>query len=165
MARHLLITTALLVLALASTGAVKSPSVVETWSLVSDRQIRTDGSVNDLYGARPLGQLIYDSAGHMSVHLLKADLPKCGSEDRRMRPDAAARSAFDNYLGYWGRYEVAPDGRSVTHSIEGASVPDWIGTSQHRFIQLSGDTLTITTPPQMIAGVESSTVLTWKREP
>jgi Lipocalin-like domain len=123
-----------------------------------------DGSSSDLYGAAPLGQLIYDSHGHMSVHLATPDLTKCGTLDRRKCPDGAARSAFDNYLGYWGHFKVTAGGKSVMHIIEGASTPDWIGTSQERFFELSGDRLTLTTPMQQIAGVESKTVLVWQRE-
>jgi hypothetical protein len=139
-------------------------SLIGTWKLISDRQVMADGSSSDLYGVLPLGQLIYDSHGHMSVHLLKPDLTKCGTQDRRKCPDGAARSAFDNYLGYWGRFKVTASKKSVLHIIEGASIPDWIGTSQERFFELSGDLLTLTTPLQQIAGVASKTVLVWHRE-
>ena len=144
--------------------AAHSQSLIGTWKLVSDKQVKADGSSSDLYGASPLGQLIYDSRGNMSVHLLTPDLPKCGTQDRRKCPDGAARSAFDNYLGYWGRFKVTAGGKSLMHIIEGASIPDWIGTSQERFFELSGDRLTLTTPLQQIAGVESKTVLVWQRE-
>jgi hypothetical protein len=144
--------------------ATNPQSLVGTWKLISDKQVRVDGSSSDLYGASPLGQLIYDSYGHMSVHLLTPGLTKCGTLDRRKCPDIAARSAFDNYLGYWGHFKVSADGKSVVHIIEGASTPDWVGTSQERFFELSGDQLTLTTPMQQIAGVESKTVLVWQRE-
>jgi hypothetical protein len=112
--------------------ATHSQSLVGTWKLISDKQVKADGSSSDLYGASPLGQLIYDSHGYMSVHLLTPDLTKCGTQDRRRCPDSAVRSAFDNYLGYWGRFKVTDGGKSVVHLTEGASVPDWIGTSQER---------------------------------
>jgi hypothetical protein len=169
MKNHLSLASLLLVLALCLPAidvyaASNSPSLIGTWKLISDKQVNADGSSSDLYGASPLGQLIYDSNGHMSVHLLTRDLTKCGTQDRRKCPDSAARSAFDNYLGYWGRFKVPAGGKSVVHIIEGASAPDWIGTSQERFFELSGDRLTLTTPMQQIAGVESKTVLVWQRE-
>jgi hypothetical protein len=77
-----------------------------TWQLVSYQTTRSDGTTTDLYGPNPLGVLIYDASGHMSVHLLKRNLRQCGTIDRRKCPDAEARLAFDNYAGYWGRYEV-----------------------------------------------------------
>lgn len=144
--------------------ATNSQSLIGTWKLISDKQVKVDGSSSDLYGSSPLGQLIYDSHGYMSVHLLTPALTKCGTQDRRKCPDTAARSAFDNYLGYWGRFKISADGKSVVHTIEGASVPDWIGTSQERFFELSGGQLTLTTPMQQIGGVESKTILVWQRE-
>jgi hypothetical protein len=150
--------------AIGARRADAASSVVGTWKLLSYKSNRSDGSSVDLYGAAPLGQLIYDSSGHMSVHLLAPDLAKCGSMDRRKCPDLTARAAFDNYLGYWGRYKVSADGKSVVHRLDGASTPDWVGTSQERFIELSGNRLTITTPLQQIGGIESRQVLTWERE-
>lgn len=99
----------------------------------------------------------------MSVHLLKPDLPKCGTQDRRKCPDEQARLAFDNYGGYWGRYEVKAPEKVVFHHVDGASAPDWVGTSQKRFVDLTGNRLTIRTPPQQIGGVESVVVLVWER--
>lgn len=169
MKNHLSIASLLLMFAMClPTGdaypAASSPSLIGTWKLISLKQVKADGSSSDLYGSSPLGQLIYNSHGIMSVQFQTADLPKCGTLDRRKCSDSAARLAFDNYLGYWGRYKLSADGKSIMHIIEGASAPDWIGTSQQRFFELSGDRLTLTTPMQQIAGVESKTVLVWQRE-
>lgn len=138
-------------------------SVVGAWRLISCKVERSDGSVQDLYGPSPLGLLMYDKTGHMSVHLQKPDLPKCGTQDRRKCPDSQARLAFDNYGGYWGRYEVKTSEKVVFHHVEGASTPDWIGTSQKRFVAISGNRLTITAPAQQVAGFESTVVLVWER--
>src|SRR5271156_891466 len=120
-------------------------SITGTWRLISYKSRSADGAITDLYGPAPLGQLIYDNAGHMSVHLLKPGLSTCNTLDRRKCPDREARAAFDNYLGYWGRYEVSSENNAVTHHIEGASVPDWVGISQERFFKLEGARLTLTT--------------------
>jgi hypothetical protein len=139
-----------------------SHSLVGTWRLISAKSKAVDGTVLDhLYTS---GQLIYDSAGHMSVHLLKPSITKCGTLDRRKCPDAVAREAFDNYLGYWGKFAVVPTENAILHQIEGASVPDWVGTSQKRLVQISGKRLTVTTPPQPIGGVQSTIVLELERE-
>ena len=71
----------------------------------------------------------------MSGHLMDLDVPKCGTMDRRKCPDAVARAAFDNYIGYWGRYELPPGAGMVIHHVEGASHPDWIGSDQRRFFR------------------------------
>src|SRR5271154_2509945 len=74
-------------------AATPSTSLVGTWKLISDKQVKADASSTDLYGSPPLGQLIYDSLGGMSVHILTPGLPKCGTLDRRKCPESAARSA------------------------------------------------------------------------
>lgn len=139
-------------------------SVVGTWRLVSFKAQASDGSVRELYGPAPLGQLIYDDSGHMSVHLLKPGLPKCDTLDRRKCPEQAARLAFDNYFGYWGKYELNAAAGTITHHIEGASVPDWVNSSQERHFQLDGNRLILTTPNAKIAGRDSVQTLVWERE-
>jgi len=99
----------------------------------------------------------------MAAQLVNPTLPKCGTLDRNKCPDAQARAAFDGYAGYWGRYEVQPEANVVIHYREGGSVPDWIGTTLKRYVQLSGNRLTITTPPQQVNGVERTIVLVWER--
>lgn len=156
-----------MVLPLTALGARNSnlaSEMVGTWKLLSYKSISSDGSSVDLYGPAPSGQLIYDSSGHMSVHLLKPNLPRCGTMDRRKCPPTIARIAFDNYFGYWGRYKLSSDGKSVIHQVEGASVPDWVGTSQARYIGLSGNQLTIRTPLLQVGGTASRQVLIFVRE-
>jgi hypothetical protein len=151
-------------LAAATAGAADpADSLIGTWRLVSFKAERSDGSASDLYGPSPLGLLVYDRDGHMSIHQSKPDLPKCGTQDRRKCPDALARVAFDNYAGYWGRYEVKASEKTVVHHVDGASAPDWIGTSRKRFFDVNGNRLTITTPPQQAGGVQSVVVLVWER--
>jgi hypothetical protein len=48
-------------------------------------------------------------------------------------------------MAYCGRYEVHGD--HVVHHIEQSLFPNWVGTSQKRFIELEGDRLTLTTDP------------------
>ncbi len=138
-------------------------SLLGTWRLVSYKAEYSDGSVTDLYGSSPLGIISYDATGHMFVHVMKTDLPKCGTIDRRKCPDKQARLAFDNSFAYWGRYEVKPSEKMVLHYVQGASWPDFVGISQSRFIEVSGNRLTIKTPPRKIGGVENVGVLFWER--
>lgn len=138
-------------------------SLLGSWRLISYKAEYADGSVADLYGSSPLGVISYDATGHMFVHVMKTDLPKCGTIDRRKCPDKQARLAFDNSFAYWGRYEVRPSEKMVLHYVQGASWPDFIGISQKRFIEVSGKRLTIKTPRRKIGGVENVGVLVWER--
>ena len=137
--------------------------LVGAWKLISVETRKSDGTVSPLYGAATSGLLVYDGSGQMSAHLMDLSIARCGTMDRRKCPDPVARGAFDNYLGYWGRYELVPGETVVVHHVEGASHPDWIGTAQKRFFEVSGNRLVISTPPMMIRGVESVVVVVAER--
>ena len=138
-------------------------SLLGTWRLVSYKAEFSDGTITDLYGPSPVGIISYDATGHMFVHVMKKDLPKCGTIDRRKCPEKQTRLAFDNSFAYWGRYEVRPSEKMVLHYVQGASWPDFVGISQERFIDVADNRLTITTPPRKIGGVENIGVLIWER--
>src|SRR5262245_43584428 len=49
-------------------------------------------------------------------------------------------------LAYYGTYTVTETEKSLAMQIEGATFPNWIGTSPKHLYAISGDTLTITNP-------------------
>jgi hypothetical protein len=53
------------------------------------------------------------------------------------------RAAYMGYIAYFGTYEVAPDGRSVTHHVEGALNPEWVGGDQVRGLRFEGERLVL----------------------
>ena len=159
-----LLATVLIATLLATSGAqAEGNPLVGAWKLVSFEARTSDGDVKNLYGDEPGGLLIYDASGSMSAQGMRLDLPKCGTIDRRMCPDKEARAAFDGYFGYWGRYEVRASEGVVLHIVEGASLPDAIGTTLKRFYEISDDRLVLRTPPQQIRGVEMVITVTVER--
>lgn len=165
MKMRLVLTGMVASLSLASVAAADEArnSLVGAWKLLSVETRRSDGTVSPLYGAATSGVLVYDRSGQMSAHLMDLSIQRCGTMDRRKCPDSVARNAFDNYLGYWGRYELLPGQNVVIHHVEGASHPDWIGTDQKRTFELSGNRIVISTPPMTIRGVESVVVVVAER--
>jgi hypothetical protein len=63
----------------------------------------------------------------MSAQLGKADRARFGSRDPARGTDAEVRAAFDGYVAYFGTYEINDSTRAVTHHVQGASFPNWIG--------------------------------------
>jgi hypothetical protein len=128
-------------------------TLVGTWHLVTQVARRQDGVQTFPRGEHPLGLLVYDANGWMSVHLMRRDAH--GDLE-------ALQTALGEYLGYFGRYVVDEARGVVTHHIEGCSFPGWIGTSQERAFQFDGDRLTLTNV--VVDGKTTSTrVLTWER--
>ena len=143
----LLATVAIAALLAASGAQAEGNPLVGAWKLVSFEAQTSDGEVKNLYGDVPGGLLIYDASGSMTAQDMRLDLPKCGTMDRRMCSDKEARVAYDGYFGYWGRYEVRASEGVVLHIVEGASLPDAIGTTLKRFYEIAGDRLVLRTLP------------------
>ena len=139
--------------------------LVGSWRLVSYEGRSADGRLTLDYGPTPLGQLMYDGGGRMSLHLMKPDRKRFDSGDfLRPTPDEL-REAFDGYFGYYGRYSVDEKAGVVTHHVEGAAYPNYIGTDQRRLFKLEGDRLILQTPPERAGGTDITYSIVWQREP
>jgi hypothetical protein len=111
------------------------------WSLLECAEILQDGSKRLPLGDGALGQVIYTADGRMSAQLVRAGRPAFASDDFRAAPVDVAAGAFQQYFGYFGRYEVDPVAGTVTHFIEGAWFPNLENKVQVRTFRLEGDRL------------------------
>lgn len=138
---------------------------IGTWKLISF-EARSDNS-ETLFpmGQRPVGRLIYDDKGNMSVLLANADPPP-------MSPDVSLKSfasleekgqAFDSFEAYFGAYVVDETENVITHHIEGALFTNWTGSSQKRFYSFMGNRLELSTPPIKHEDLCVVMLLLWER--
>jgi len=135
-----------------------------SWRLVSAEGHSSDGRVSYGWGQNPLGRVMFDAGGRLSLHLVKPDRPNFESGDF-LRPTAEELSkAFNGYFGYFGSYTVDPDKQTVTFHIEGAAYPNYIGSDELRFYEISGDRLVLKTPPERAGGEDVVYYVTWERE-
>jgi hypothetical protein len=88
------------------------------------------------------------------------DRPKL-SGDRLAAPVEERAAAFSGTSAYAGRYVF--DGRKVTHTVEVATVPNWVGTEVVRYVELAGDRAIYRTAPQILNGVSTVIRLVWTR--
>ena len=82
------------------------------------------------------------------VHVCEHDAPQPTSletEDSLGGTLEEKARAASGFMAYCGRYEVHGD--HVVHHIEQSLFPNWVGTSQKRFIELEGDRLTLPRTP------------------
>ncbi len=77
---------------------------VGTWRLVSFVGHGADGGETRTYGPRPLGVLIYDKGGRMSVQIARSDRRPFKSGDLFRASPEELKDAFEGYFGYFGRY-------------------------------------------------------------
>jgi hypothetical protein len=156
-------------LAESATGPASQPGarsrLVGTWRLVSIEERDAGGQVVTPmdYGPNPVGILIYDATGHMSVHAMRRGRPRLDSDDVHRATPEQAKAAFVGYNGYFGTYEVDEQAGVVIHYVEGGLIPNWEGGQQRRRFTLSGDTLILQPPPIQAAGQARTRRLTWQR--
>jgi hypothetical protein len=136
-----------------------------TWRLVAIEERNAQGElVTPLdYGLEPIGILMYDATGHMSVHAMRRGRAKLPSDDVHLAPPEQAKAAFVGYGAYFGTYEVDEQAGLVVHHVEGSLIPNWEGSAQRRRFTVSGDTLTLEPPEIQAGGQKRTRRLTWQR--
>lgn len=128
---------------LAASGRVVNNPFVGTWRLVT-AEYQRDGKVLAYpFGPNPVGLLMYDAAGNMSVQLIQPNRATLADVGARERAEDEGRAAFDGYLGYYGTYEILPHDQIIIHRLTGSSLLHWIGTEQVRRYDFSGNCLTL----------------------
>jgi hypothetical protein len=135
-----------------------------TWKLVSWKIEQANGELIDPpLGADPLGWIMYQPGGHMSVVLMRSDRPKFASNNLMEATPEEAETAFEGYISYCGSYEVNEQERFVIHRLQLSWFPNWVGTEQKRFFEFADDRLTLTTPAITVLGEAQVHRLIWQR--
>ncbi len=141
---------------------VPANPLVGAWTLVSWESTAPDGTVNLPYNGNAEGQITYTATGRMSAQLMERD---------REFPDAADVSGAEAYsavlggfFSYYGRYSIDDENDIVTHHVEGALAPAWVGSDRPRSFTFDGpDRITLSTEPDPNRGGGSIGVLVWER--
>ena len=123
-----------------------------------------NGVQRPYWGDQPLGLLVYTPDGHVSAQVYDARRSKIGVPWDLATPEAA-RTAFVGLATYFGTYAIDSERSTVTHTVEGAMMPDWIGAKlvrAYRFVSPSRVELTVVADAQVAA---VGLVLTWERVP
>ncbi|MEQ8660306.1 MAG: lipocalin-like domain-containing protein [Gammaproteobacteria bacterium] len=129
------------------TDSTPNAVFVGTWQLVESYSDKPSGRVAFPLGEHVIGRINYDAAGNMAAQLMGEQRKPFSSRDPRAVSDAEYREAFQTYTAYFGTYTVDADAGTVTHHVQGATVPNWPGQDQIRFYEFSGDRLVLKTPP------------------
>jgi Lipocalin-like domain len=140
-------------LAMVSTGASAQvdKNLVGTWTVVSVTY-EQGGKKIEPYGPNVKGTQIYDANGRIATIVMRPDLPKVASNNRMTATAEESQKIVHGSIAYFGTYTTNEADHSVTVQIEGATLPNWMGTSQKRTYTISGDQLTISNPTGSGAG-------------
>jgi hypothetical protein len=138
-------------------------SMIGTWKLVSCEFRHEDGKVSYPLGADAVGWIAYEPDGRMWVQMMQLDRPRFSSDDFGGGDPEHKRAAYDGYIAYLGRYTVDESERAISHHIEACLFPNWIGTTQKRFFEITGNRLSLWSAPFTAQdGVVSAHIL-WER--
>jgi hypothetical protein len=143
-----LIGAALMAMTMAAGSGAAEPeqNVVGVWRLVAYTAVDPDsGAVIEPFGPDPKGVLHYTAGGHMSAVLSAGGRRRFSAGNRINAPMEERAEAFSTSTAYAGTYTL--EGDRVTHHVQIATNPDWVGGDQLRYPKVAGNRLIITTPP------------------
>jgi hypothetical protein len=126
-------------------------SFVGTWTLDSIEgkdESGTWAALQDRFGTDPVGYIMYDAGGHMSVQIMSRDRRPFTSKDRRDVTQEEAKDALLGFTAYFGTFSVDPEEKSITHHRIGHIVPNQATEEAKRFFHFDGNRLTLTLPGQ-----------------
>jgi hypothetical protein len=132
--------------------------LIGSWRLVSYESSETSGRRGRPYGDA-IGRLSYDENGNMSGQVMRPDRAKVELGEGNAQQ---VRAAYLGYIAYFGTYEVAADGQSVVHHVQGALNPAWVGGTQVRKMRFDEDRLVLSADVPKSGSVVTHT-LTWER--
>lgn len=144
-------------------GSQLSNRIVGTWRLLTFVRHDADGRESSPFGPKPLGALMYDHKGHMSVQIARAHQRPFPSDDASRAGVQELRDALESYFAYFGSYTVDERTGTVTHHVERGSHANFDGKDQKRMFTLQGDRLVLTTARESTDAPGITYVATWER--
>jgi hypothetical protein len=137
-------------------------SFVGTWKLLSYEQRRPNGEVVYPRGRDPLGVLMYDRNGRMSVQIMARDWLERPADYVQKASPEELRATLTGYSAYFGTYEVNLGGGYVVHHVQGSIHFSYLHTDQKRFFAFQGKHLTLTLT-STVEGETRTSRLLWER--
>jgi hypothetical protein len=136
--------------------------LVGRWRLDSYVARSSDGSETSPFGLNPQGSLVYMAGGWMAAQVSATDRPQLLTDDFRGGSQSDQAAAYLSYIAYCGAYEVKGD--LVVHRVAMSLSPNWVGSSQTRYLELSTGELLLRTPPLQVGGTMLVNEFRWQRE-
>jgi len=134
--------------------------LIGNWTLLSYDAITPDGTRSLPFG-HAVGRLSYDEHGHMAGQVMRPGRARVSLGEGNAQQ---VRAAYIGYIAYFGRYQVNATGESVTHFVDGALNPAWVGGEQVRQMRFDGDLLVLQADVQKGQHTIKH-VLTWRKLP
>ena len=139
-----------------------SEKIIGVWELRSWEYVVNDKVVGYPLGEKASGFIAYHPIGFMSVEISAPTRVRLPNDDPfEGDPELLALDA-KRYLSYCGPFSIVSENELI-HHLKLCSFENWVGTDQHRYAQLNENTLTLSTPPQLLHGQKGISRLVWQR--
>jgi hypothetical protein len=89
------------------------------------------------------GQFTYGPDGHFSNIIIRSDLPKFASSNRREGTPEENKAVVQGSIAFFGTYIVDEAAKTYAAHIEGCTFPNWTGIDRKESFSISGDELHI----------------------
>jgi hypothetical protein len=147
----------------ASLSRAQPPQVLGSWKLISYVTETPDGQRTYPLSQDVDGLAVYLPNGRVTIQFMKKERARFKSGDAWRGTLEEERAAFREFFGYAGRYTIDAANSTVTHHLEIASAPNYVGTDLVRTFSFSGRRLTLRTPPRQLMGQTAVSTLVWER--
>ena len=117
--------------------------LIGTWKLDTFLAADEDGEVIEVMGPGASGFICYSSDGWMSVQIIKSGRPRYDVPDMEGGTTEQTLSAARGLFAYAGRYTVDEEHAIVYHHLEFSLIPNWIGSTQKRYITKESENVLI----------------------
>ena len=144
-------------------GQSLKEQLLGTWTLVSWTQVVGDVEEPGLLGRDAVGQIMFAPDGHMCFSAMRRTRATLAGQGPQGGTPEEKAAAYDGYVGYCGRYDVNEEELSVVFRLDLSSYPNWTGTTQKRFAEVTGTRLRINTPPIPVRGKQMVSTVVWER--
>lgn len=142
----------------------QASAFVGAWKLVSYVTTDSSGAKRSPWAPKSPGLIAYFADGTMAAQLYDGRRAPLGQPVASASPETV-RAALAGMASYFGTFTVDTSAKRVTHHVEGAYQPDWIGhdlVRSYRFVGANRLELTVVSNADGKA-VTNGAVLTWER--
>jgi len=129
----------------------------------------TDGAEEDKF-LPPLGfvadcsgLLIYSPSGAMSAMLSRKNRPVFEDSSLDGGTIQERANAFATIISYAGMFEIDEQTSQVTHVVQCATMPHFVGQRMRRICIFEGNRLKLDTPSMIIGGVSRVSYIAWEK--
>lgn len=137
-------------------AASEARHLIGTWELVSWKHRQKDGSTSYPMGETPVGLLIYDTLGNVSIQIMDDFRPTFESGFKQTSLEEL-KSVYQTYSAMFGQYTVDASNKSIGIQVRAITNPNYLSSELTRYYEIKDDTLTLSLDKKRT----NSTV--WKR--